>query len=121
MSLLRALAVAGPSARVVATRVAAPRTSALLARRLISTSPCRHAVDHHRKQSEPHDYLPELIEPRSPGIKTAMYTAADEPGTNFDPYKDGPSAIDKAVHLFFFTEIIRGAPPASGSFPHDSP
>ncbi|KAF9651064.1 NADH-quinone oxidoreductase [Thelephora ganbajun] len=25
-----------------------------------------------------------------------------------DPYKGGPSAIDKAVHLFFFTEIIRG-------------
>ncbi|EPS96005.1 NADH-ubiquinone oxidoreductase [Fomitopsis schrenkii] len=108
MSLLRALVTAGPSARVVATRVAAPRTSALLACRLISTSPCRHAVDPHAKRSEPHDYLPELIEPRSPGIKTAMYTAADEPGTDFDPYKDGPSAIDKAVHLFFFTEIIRG-------------
>jgi hypothetical protein len=26
-----------------------------------------------------------------------------------NPYKDGPSAIDKAVHLFFFTEILRGA------------
>jgi len=25
-----------------------------------------------------------------------------------DPYKDGPSAIDKAVHFFFFTEILRG-------------
>ena len=25
-----------------------------------------------------------------------------------DPYKGGQSAIDKAVHLFFFTEIIRG-------------
>jgi hypothetical protein len=25
-----------------------------------------------------------------------------------DPYKGGPSAIDKAVHLFFFTEIVRG-------------
>ncbi|TDL29842.1 NADH-quinone oxidoreductase [Rickenella mellea] len=25
-----------------------------------------------------------------------------------NPYKGGPSAIDKAVHLFFFTEIIRG-------------
>ena len=120
MSLLRTLATAGPSARVVAARVAAPRTSALLARRLISTSPCRHAVDPHTKRTETHDYLPELIEPRSPGIKTAMYTAADEPGTDFDPYKDGPSAIDKAVHLFFFTEIIRGAPPVSGSFPRDS-
>jgi len=25
-----------------------------------------------------------------------------------NPYKDGPSAIDKAVHMFFFTEILRG-------------
>jgi len=25
-----------------------------------------------------------------------------------NPYKYGPSAIDKAVHLFFFTEILRG-------------
>ena len=25
-----------------------------------------------------------------------------------NPYKNGPSAIDKAVHLFFFTEILRG-------------
>src|SRR5262249_6095723 len=27
-----------------------------------------------------------------------------------DPYRNGPSAIDKAVHIFFFTEIIRGIP-----------
>ena len=25
-----------------------------------------------------------------------------------EPYKGGASAIDKAVHLFFFTEILRG-------------
>lgn len=25
-----------------------------------------------------------------------------------NPYKGGPSALEKAVHLFFFTEIIRG-------------
>jgi len=28
--------------------------------------------------------------------------------TDVNPYKGGPSAIDKAVHLFFFTEILRG-------------
>ena len=33
------------------------------------------------------------------------HTAVSDPQ---DPYKGGPSAIDKAVHLFFFTEIIRG-------------
>ncbi|KAJ7228344.1 NADH-quinone oxidoreductase [Mycena pura] len=32
----------------------------------------------------------------------------DAQGNELDPYKGGPSAIDKAVHLFFFTEIIRG-------------
>lgn len=33
------------------------------------------------------------------------YTPVSDPE---DPYKGGQSAIDKAVHLFFFTEIIRG-------------
>ena len=33
------------------------------------------------------------------------YTAVSNPE---NPYKGGQSAIDKAVHLFFFTEIIRG-------------
>lgn len=33
------------------------------------------------------------------------HTAVSDPE---DPYKGGQSAIDKAVHLFFFTEIIRG-------------
>ncbi|KAK7054154.1 hypothetical protein R3P38DRAFT_3305573 [Favolaschia claudopus] len=32
----------------------------------------------------------------------------DAQGNELDAYKEGPSAIDKAVHLFFFTEIIRG-------------
>ena len=45
---------------------------------------------------------------RSPPPATATYTAANELDKDYDPYKDGPSAIDKAVHLFFFTEIIRG-------------
>lgn len=31
--------------------------------------------------------------------------------TDVNPYKGGPSAIDKAVHLFFFTEILRGLLP----------
>ncbi|KAJ7087404.1 NADH-quinone oxidoreductase [Mycena crocata] len=32
----------------------------------------------------------------------------DAQGNELDPYKGGQTAIDKAVHLFFFTEIIRG-------------
>jgi NADH dehydrogenase (ubiquinone) Fe-S protein 8 len=37
-----------------------------------------------------------------------MLSAQDEAGKSVNPYKGGPSAIDKAVHLFFFTEILRG-------------
>jgi NADH dehydrogenase (ubiquinone) Fe-S protein 8 len=43
-----------------------------------------------------------------PPLGVGMASAGDEPGKDVNPYKDGPSAIDKAVHLFFFTEIIRG-------------
>lgn len=32
----------------------------------------------------------------------------DAHGNELNPYGNGPSALDKAVHLFFFTEIIRG-------------
>jgi NADH dehydrogenase (ubiquinone) Fe-S protein 8 len=43
-----------------------------------------------------------------PPLGAGVASAGDEPGKELNPYKDGPSAIDKAVHLFFFTEIIRG-------------
>ncbi|PFH51301.1 hypothetical protein AMATHDRAFT_75029 [Amanita thiersii Skay4041] len=36
------------------------------------------------------------------------HSAAVTNAKDIDPYKDGPSALDKAVHIFFFTEIIRG-------------
>jgi hypothetical protein len=44
---------------------------------------------------------------KGPGLGSGLATAGDEPGKEIS-YKDGPSALDKAVHLFFFTEIIRG-------------
>jgi len=40
--------------------------------------------------------------------KTAFASASSETGKVLDPYKGGPSAIDKAMQLFFFTEILRG-------------
>ncbi|PCH40856.1 NADH-ubiquinone oxidoreductase 23 kDa subunit [Wolfiporia cocos MD-104 SS10] len=102
MSFLCALVSAGSSARV-ATRIAAPRASAMLTYRLLSTTPRLSA------QEAPKDYLGDSSSsPRSLGTRAATFTAADEPGKNYDPYKDGPSAIDKAVHLFFLTEILRG-------------
>ncbi|KAH8118724.1 NADH-quinone oxidoreductase [Phellopilus nigrolimitatus] len=58
--------------------------------RSVSTSPRRlyaqHASGHH------HDHS----------------TSPASSSTDVNPYKGGPSAIDKAVHLFFFTEILRG-------------
>ncbi|KAI0940160.1 hypothetical protein AcW1_004957 [Taiwanofungus camphoratus] len=110
MSLVRAILVAGPSSRLIATRVATPRAS-LQAARMLSTTPrrCHSSLqDHILKESNPHDNLLNPVKPRSPNSKTASFTAADEPGKNYDPYKDGPGAIDKAVHKFFFTEIVRG-------------
>ncbi len=107
MSFARALVVAGSSARLAAGRVALPRSLAL-AYRWHSTAP-RHQQHDPLVSNKPRDYLDPPVPPKSPsGLKTAAFTAADEPGKDYDPYKDGPSAIDKAVHLFFFTEIIRG-------------
>ncbi|PIL37351.1 transporter [Ganoderma sinense ZZ0214-1] len=103
MSFARALVAAGPSTRLAAGRVTASRSLAL-AYRWHSTTP-------RLQQAEPlkhKDHLEPGPPIRSPSSKTASFTAADEPGKDYDPYKDGPSAIDKAVHLFFFTEIIRG-------------
>lgn len=44
---------------------------------------------------------------RSPPLNAAIPLDAKHED-EVDPYKGGPSAIEKAVHLFFFTEIIRG-------------
>ena len=98
MSFARALVAAGPSARLAAGRISASRSLAL-AYRWHSTAP--------RQQEQKRDML-EHPHIRSPPPATATYTAANELDKDYDPYKDGPSAIDKAVHLFFFTEIIRG-------------
>lgn len=107
MSFARALVAAGPSARLAAGRVAAPRSLAL-AYRWHSTAPRQQQVDP-LVSNKSRDHLEPPPPIRSPGTETARFTAANELGKEYDPYKDGPSALDKAVHLFFFTEIIRGA------------
>ena len=104
MSFARALVAAGPSARLAAGRVTASRSLAL-AYRWHSTTPRLQQAE----PLKPKDHLEPGPPIRSPSSKTASFTAADEAGKDYDPYKDGPSAIEKAVHLFFFTEIIRGA------------
>ena len=74
--------------------------SAILAHRLLSTSACARA-------SHSHDPLQSAIGTR-PRHPPSQATAFDANGNEIDPYKDGPSSLDKAVHLFFFTEILRG-------------
>jgi hypothetical protein len=48
------------------------------------------------------------VQPLSPPLGSGILGTEDKPDKNVDPHKYGPSAIDKAVHLFFFTEILRG-------------
>ncbi|TFK43760.1 Ndufs8, NADH:ubiquinone oxidoreductase 23 kd subunit [Crucibulum laeve] len=83
------------------------RSSALrtpvVARRLLSGSSCSHA-----------EHSPNSHDPLVSGLSARSHHRADPPieydskGNEVNPYSAGPSALDKAVHLFFFTEIIRG-------------
>jgi len=77
------------------------------ARRMISGSSCTRAV-HADSPTE------NTVRALGSGIGNRGHKT-EKPGAVFDsknneinPYKDGPSALDKAVHLFFFTEILRG-------------
>lgn len=45
---------------------------------------------------------------KSPGIDSARVGPATSPRQVVDPYKDGASALDKAMNLFLLTELIRG-------------
>jgi NADH dehydrogenase (ubiquinone) Fe-S protein 8 len=76
--------------------------AAIQARRLLSTSTCSHA-QHAPANQNPGEPLHHHNNTTAP-----IYDAR---GKEVDPYKDGPGALDKAVHLFFFTEIIRGMVP----------
>jgi len=87
------------------------QSAGLVAVRLISSTQRRLLAEPVPPQSrvDPADKHTHLLAPnvKSPS-GTAMLGAQDEPGKDFNPYKGGPSAIDKAVHLLFFTEILRG-------------
>lgn len=45
---------------------------------------------------------------KSPGLENYMAGANKVPGSTVNPYKDGPSALDKAMTSFLFTELVRG-------------
>ncbi|KAI0089052.1 NADH-quinone oxidoreductase [Irpex rosettiformis] len=104
MAFLKASLVGVSSARLAAARLATRNTptSTLIARRLLSSSPSSQAKPVDPFHSQTKDYLPEPNRARSPSLDASF------PGEVSDPYHGGPSAIEKAVHLFFFTEIVRG-------------
>ncbi|KAF8969418.1 Ndufs8, NADH:ubiquinone oxidoreductase 23 kd subunit [Flammula alnicola] len=103
--LSRTRLVLGLQPRLVLTARANPALSALVARRLISNSSCSHA-QHDNKQTLEH--LTSGIGERHSHNAHVLPREVDAQGNELNPYRHGPSALDKAVHLFFFTEIIRG-------------
>jgi len=93
--------IVGLQPRFVVVAARSPHTNSLFARRLLSSSACSHAQ--HVPNGGLQSNLDEKVNrhQRSPAQHDAH-------GIEANPYSNGPSAIDKAVHLFFFTEIFRG-------------
>ena len=106
MTIIRPILGAVPSSRLVVSRVANAGPSAVFARRLLSSTSARSmATPEPPKGSEAYqtpDYLRPPPVPRSPPLNIQLES-------DIDPYHGGPSALEKAANLFFFTEIVRAA------------
>ncbi len=84
-------------------------STALVARRLISTSTRSHAEhSNYSQRPKAQPSLASRLGEQAGHTQPTTTVGYDAYGNEIDPYKNGPSALDKAVHLFFFTEIIRG-------------
>ncbi|KAH7887531.1 Ndufs8, NADH:ubiquinone oxidoreductase 23 kd subunit [Phlebopus sp. FC_14] len=99
MSLARPRIGVGVSSRLLSPPRSTALRNSLVAYRNFSSTRCTRL--------EPWQDLRRDPSIRSPS-GTANLTAKDEPGKEYITYDNGPSALDKAVHIFFFTEIIRG-------------
>ncbi|KAG5648846.1 hypothetical protein DXG03_000195 [Asterophora parasitica] len=83
--------------------------SAILAHRLLSTS--TRALAQHAQgpaTTDSHDGLHSALSGDRPHRHSSPAPKYDSHGNELNPYQDGPTSLDKAVHLFFFTEILRG-------------
>ncbi|CEH16776.1 nadh-quinone oxidoreductase [Ceraceosorus bombacis] len=106
---LQARVGASSGSQFLASRLAPPAStsqssaSSLLSRRSMSTS--RIAW-----QAVPKQETGPTIIPGDPIVAdpAAKREAIGNAASYANPYAKGPSAIDKAAHLFFFTEILRG-------------
>lgn len=117
MSFARPRVIVGLQPRLLL----APRPSfinrALLAQRLLSTSKSSSA-QHQETHTPQNDGLTSGIASRSHRHHAPPSAVFNAQGHEVNPYAGGPSAIDKAVHLFFFTEIIRGMTPVKMPYCH---
>lgn len=108
MAFLRTTTGSGLPSRVIVARITNPALTVSLGRRTLFTTPRLLAqVDPFRpSDAQMRDHIQTVIEPRSPPLSVRL--PPEKPVDPANPYQNGPSAIEKAVHMFFFTEIIRG-------------
>ncbi|EAU84342.1 NADH-ubiquinone oxidoreductase 23 kDa subunit [Coprinopsis cinerea okayama7 len=102
MSLARTYLVSGIVPRLNTNATSSAVRSIIATRRLLSSSPCSHA------QHAGGNKLPSGLESRLEERLAAIQELQREGFRGPEDYSKGPSALDKAVHIFFFTEIIRG-------------
>lgn len=95
--------IVGLQPRILVAATRHNHINSLITRRLLSTSSTSHAQ--HNPTGGLQSNLDEKVNRhQSPAPQY------DAQALEIDPYRNGPSAIDKAVHIFFFTEILRGTP-----------
>jgi NADH dehydrogenase (ubiquinone) Fe-S protein 8 len=113
----RSASAAFPSRLAAQSIAARPTTAALQQARMISFSPFRRLAQPTTSSGTqsgpirtPHPAESSLASAASPGSR--QQAPAEAPasigGLAHDDYSKGPSALDKAAQLFFFTEILRG-------------
>ncbi|CAO1631193.1 unnamed protein product [Sympodiomycopsis kandeliae] len=108
-------AVAGPSARATGSLLVARPSSAIFSPsslRALSTSASRLVPRPTTGPSQIANIYAERVDPKDAATMTqqdSMRMAnASNPAAAYPDYSKGPSALDKAANMFFFTEILRG-------------
>ncbi|KAI0303955.1 NADH-quinone oxidoreductase [Russula brevipes] len=90
----------GLSTRLLMPQATGTTSISLVSLRHISTS--QRTSEAQPAHNHSHDSANHV---RSPQLGTGIHST---PGKYVNPYAGGPSALEKAAHLFFFTEIVRG-------------